>query len=73
MNELGRMFLTFGDRGSACRYFRQASLTAVPEEQNKFAPNNFAIREPGVSFRRYSNSDNVWSYIGLLFTLVGSG
>ena len=38
------MFLMFGDRSSACRYFRQAALTAVPEEQN-----NFAIEQPAVS------------------------
>ena len=34
LNELGRMFLTFSDRSSACRYFRQAALTAQPDEQN---------------------------------------
>ena len=28
LNELGLMFLTLGDRNSACHYFRQAVLTA---------------------------------------------
>ena len=44
LNELGRMFLTFGDRSSACRYFRQAALTAQPDEQNCHS-----LKEPNVS------------------------
>ena len=43
LNELGRMFLTFGDRSSACRYFRQAALTARPDEQK-----NHSLKEQNV-------------------------
>ena len=34
LNEIGRMFLVFGDRSSAGRYFRQSALTAKPDHQN---------------------------------------
>ena len=34
LNELGQMFLMFGDCSSAGRYFRQSALTAKPDYQN---------------------------------------
>ena len=34
LNELGRMFSLFGDRSSACHFFRQSALLAGPESDS---------------------------------------
>ena len=46
LNELGRMFLTFGDRSSASHYFRQSALTAKPDQQK-----SHNLREPNVCMK----------------------
>ena len=58
LNELGRMFLTFGDRSSACRYFRQAALTAQPDDQGYTSPAEttiYSIQEPYVKHTHTSS------------------